>query len=81
MTISTSGVLHHKVNIGAFDALKYQEFINELSLIIGNRKTFIIMDNFRIHTCMEDKIDAHSIMIFPHYSPMLNPVYQIKIDS
>ena len=77
MTISVNGVIHHKLKSGSFDRSAFQEFLTELSIIIGDEEVYFIMDNCRIHYETFAEYDRHKIVFLPPYSPMLNPIESI----
>ena len=74
MAISTRGVVHSKVRMGAFDREAFQEFITELSLLMMTDKVAFVMDNCRIHYSVTFDNANHVIVYLPPYSPFLNSI-------
>jgi hypothetical protein len=74
MAISSQGVLHSKLLIGAFNRELYTEFLIELSETLAGSQFVFIMDNCRIHHEINLDRDEHHIKFLPPYSPFLNPI-------
>ncbi|KAG0421621.1 hypothetical protein DMUE_6280, partial [Dictyocoela muelleri] len=74
-------VLHHKIEITAYNIRKFHEFLTELIAVLnqkGIHGTTIIMDNVPFHKNIEiqNLIEnaGHNILYLPPYSPFLNPI-------
>jgi hypothetical protein len=74
LAIGSSGVLHYKLIVGAFDREKFTAFLTELSEILAGFPFHFVMDNCRIHHGLELDRDEHQIRYLPPYSPFLNPI-------
>ena len=77
MAISIDGVIHHKIKSGSFDRKAFQEFITELSVIVGDEELFFVMDNCKIHYETYPEHDEHVMTFLPPYSPMLYPIESV----
>jgi transposase len=74
LAIGLTGVLHHKLIVGAFNGEKYSEFLTELSEIIAGSNFYFVMDNCSIHSNSILDHDEHHVIFLPPYSPFLNPI-------
>ena len=74
MAIGPEGLLHSKIIIGAYNHVKYLEFLCELSEIVADVPCYFVMNNCRIHKEIELDREEHEIRYLPPYSPFLNPI-------
>ena len=70
LAISSSHIVHHKI-IGAYDRIKFQEFIFEIDALSQERMQ-LIMENCRIHYQVD--LTNHQLKFLSPYSPFLNPI-------
>ena len=74
MAISIKGVVHHKIQVGSFNREKFQEFIVELSTVLGDETFYFVMDNCAIHYGIFSDDENHNLVYLPPYSSFLNPI-------
>ena len=74
VAICHDGLLHHNSFYGSLTQDLCQDFINELTALLGNTMFVVIMDNCRSHLNMESLLEQHKIKFLPAYSPFLNPI-------
>jgi transposase len=79
--MSEEGLLHYSPIQGAFNMVRFGEFLQSLFAILrvhGRSSCWIVLDNVRFHHCPEIReivVEAgHTLMFLPAYSPMLNPI-------
>ena len=74
LATSNTGIIKSKTFFGGTTKIIFQEFINDLNLLLIDFKdVYIIMDNASCHMVVSNNPDHH-IKHLPIYSPMLNPV-------
>lgn len=79
--MSSEGFLHQSQISGAFNALRFCEFLESLFAILASQERsacWIVLDNVRFHHCAEvNQVvtqSGHALIFLPAYSPMLNPI-------
>ncbi|KAF1744831.1 hypothetical protein MXB_3585 [Myxobolus squamalis] len=80
--ISTKGILHSKIIIGASNSLLLDEFLNEcLTMNVFMINTVVLMDNIRFHETeiLAQFFREHSLYFdfLPPHSPELNPIEEV----
>lgn len=69
------GLIHHDVIRGGLTADLFQDFLSELSSILGpETEAVFVFDNCRSHLNMSTTYASHTIRFLPPYSPYLNPI-------
>jgi transposase len=79
--MSEDGFLHHKVRLGAYNAVFFIEFLGELFQKLqqmGRHGCWLVLDNVRFHhtpaVSSFVQENNHVLKFLPAYSPMLNPI-------
>jgi hypothetical protein len=79
--ISEEGFIHYKLHNGAYNALRFNEYLEELFAILdamGRSACYIIMDNAKFHhsAIIRESVErnGHAMIFLPEYSPMLSPI-------
>jgi hypothetical protein len=79
--MSEDGFLYHKINMGAYNAVLFMAFLEELFVVLqqhGRSVCWIVLDNVRFHHTSAVtafvRERGHELKFLPPYSPMLNPI-------
>ena len=76
MAISSNvGIVYYELQRGSMNAQRFNTFLDNLSVVLGDEETFVIMDNAPCHQGAEMPDDhLHIVRKLPPYSPFMNPI-------
>jgi transposase len=79
--MSEDGFIHHRVQVGAYNAMLFIDFLGELFVKLRENERYgcwIVLDNVRFHhteaVLVFVQANGHTLRFLPAYSPMLNPI-------